>query len=137
MPRDNYAIAGHGIRRSGSDLWTIPTGIKVHFLSYDDRSVSFGTLADATREITEHSEKTPYQVVKTITGNGTAQSKDYEVYPFSNDEKAIINNIIGAGGAFAGFIYSPVPGPTYFSDYVRTLPVNRDTHVYLLACRGE
>lgn len=137
MPRDNYAIAGHGIRRSGSDLWTIPTGVKVHFLSYDDRSVSFGTLADATKEITDDHEKTPSQVVKTFTGNGTAQAKDYEVYPFSIGEKTTINGIIGVGGAFAGFQYAPAPGPTYFSDYVRTLPASRDTHVYLLACRGE
>ena len=118
-------------------MWTIPTGIKVHFLSYDDRSVSFGTLANATKGITEDPEKTPYQVVKTITGNGTAQAKDYGVYPFSDEEKEIINNIIGAGGAFEGFTYAPTPGPTYFSDYVRTLPVNTDTPVYLLACRGE
>lgn len=137
MPRDNYAIAGHGIRRSGADAWTIPTGLKIHFLSYDDRSVTFGTLGDATREIVADPEKTPYQVVKTITGNGTAQAKDYEVYPFSDEEKAVINEIISDGGAFPGFTYAPAPGPTYFSDYVRTLPVSRDTHVYLLACRGE
>ena len=137
MARDNYAIAGHGIRRSGSDLWIVPIGIKIHFLSYDDRSVSFGTLGDTVREIVTHPEKTPYQVVKTITGNGTVLSKDYEINPFTNNEKVIINEIIGAGGAFAGFTYAAEPGPTYFSDYVNTLPVSRNTHVYLLACRGE
>ena len=137
MPRNNYAIAGHGIRRSGMDTWVIPTGVKIHFLSYDDRSVTFGTLADATREIVDHPEKTPRQVVKTFTGNGTARSKDYEIYPFSQKEQTDINDIVGDGGKFAGFTYAPAPGPTYFSTYVKSLPVSRETHVYLLACRGE
>jgi len=44
-------------------------------------------------------------------------------------------DIIGAGGAFAGFTYAP--GPTYFSDFVRACPLSRYTHVYLLAWRGE
>ncbi len=137
MPRANYAIAGHGQRRPGMDNWIIPTGVKIHFLSQDDRSVTFGTLADATREIVANPEKTPYQVGKTFTGNGTAQSKDYAVYPFSREEQAAINRIIGAGGTFVGFTYAPAPGPTYFSEFVRGLPVSRETHVYLLACRVE
>ena len=29
MARDNYAIAGHGIRRSGSYLWIVPTRVKI------------------------------------------------------------------------------------------------------------
>lgn len=137
MPTDNYAIAGHGIRRAGDDTWLVPAGVKIHFLSFDDKRVSFGTLADAAREIAKNPDKTPHQVVKTITGNGTVQIKDYEIYPFDANEKATIDGIVGAGGVFAGFTYAPNPGPTYFSDYVTGLPVSRDTHVYLLACRGE
>lgn len=76
-------------------------------------------------------------MVKTITGNGTAQSKDYEVSPIFSKEQAIMNDIIVAGGAFAGFTYALAPGPNYFSDFVRACPLNRDTHFYLLACRGE
>jgi hypothetical protein len=137
MPRENYAIVGHGIRRSGEDTWVIPTGVKIHFLSFDDRSVTLGTVLDAIREIEENPERTPYQVVKTITGNGTAQSKDYELGPLSEDEWNSVNNIVEDGSGFLEFDYAPEPGPILFSDYVLELPANRDMHIYLFACRNE
>ena len=120
MPRENYAIVGHGIRQSGEDTWIVPTGVKIHFVSFDDRSVTLGTVLNAIREIEENPEKTPYQVVKTITGNGTAQSKDYELGPLSKDEWNSVNDIVEDGGGFLEFAYAPEPGPTLFSDYVLT-----------------
>jgi hypothetical protein len=137
MPRENYAIVGHGIRRSGEDTWIVPTGVKIHFLSFDDKSVTLGTALKAIEEIEKNPEKTPYQVVKTVTGNGTAPSKDYELGPLSEDEWDLVNDLVEDGDGFVELAYAPEPGPTLFSDYVISLVANRDMHVYLFACRNE
>ena len=85
----------------------------------------------------EDSESTPFQIEKTIKGNGTVQAKDFKVYPFSVDEKAIINKIVAVDKAFTGFSYAPSKGTIYFSDYVMDIPASIDAHIYLLACRED
>ncbi|PCI94683.1 MAG: hypothetical protein COB15_13585 [Flavobacteriales bacterium] len=138
MPRTNYALAGHETPRNGHDLWTVPPNLTIHFLSYDDRGASFDTVVDTTRDIVMNPETTPYLIEKTIKGNinGTVHAKDFKVYPFSVDEKAIINEIVDVDNAFKWF-YTPSKGTIYFSDYVMDIPASIDAHIYLLACRED
>lgn len=136
MPINNYAIAGFGNHQDEEKTWIIPSGIKVHFLSYEYEDITFGQLAGITMELVAHPEKTPCQVAKTITGDGTTQARDYKIYPLSLAERNTINGIIGASSAFTAFRYAPYPGPTYFSDFVYRLPISCEMHVYLLACHN-